>query len=48
MNDPQHEEYESMLEWLGKDLEPELFEVNTVRFNDPKARLKEIFSQLIK
>jgi len=41
MNDPKHEEYENMLDWLGKKLEPDVFSINEICFSDPKQRLKE-------
>jgi hypothetical protein len=41
MNDPKHEEYEHMLEWLGGELEPEQFNAEDVHFENPAKRLKE-------
>lgn len=40
MADPTHEEYSSMLDWLGGPFDPEEFDVSAVQFDDPKARWK--------
>jgi hypothetical protein len=41
IKDPQHDEYEEMLEWLGgDDFDPEYFDVNAVNFSDPDKRLR--------
>jgi hypothetical protein len=37
LSNPEHEEYETMLEWVGGEFDPEHFEVNEVYFSDPKA-----------
>ncbi len=39
---PRHEEYESMMEWLGGAFDPEAFNAAEVFFTDPKQRLKYI------
>lgn len=36
--DPSDEEYESMMEWLGREYDPEAFEPRQVRFDNPKKR----------
>ncbi len=38
--DPQHEDYQQMLEWAGENLDPERFDPSKVRFDDPKKRFK--------
>jgi hypothetical protein len=40
VNDPQHEEHEEMLEWVGEDFDPEDFSPDEVFFGDPLQRLK--------
>jgi hypothetical protein len=40
MKDPKNEEYEERMEWIGDDFDPESFSPDSVRFNDPKERLK--------
>jgi len=44
MAHPEHEEYESTLEWLGGSFDPEKFDASTVRFDDPKKRWRIAFS----
>jgi len=43
--DPNHEEHEDMLEWLGlesgAEFDPSEFDYQAVEFEDPKLRLKE-------
>jgi hypothetical protein len=36
---PKHEEYSSMMEWVGGEFHPEIFFVSSVHFDDPKERL---------
>jgi hypothetical protein len=36
--DPSDEEYESMMEWLGGEYDPEAFEPAQIRFDNPKKR----------
>jgi hypothetical protein len=43
MNDPKHEDHESMLEWLGRELEPTAFSIDSIHFSNPKQRFKEVF-----
>jgi hypothetical protein len=43
ISDPDHEEYESMLEWVGGEIDPDHFDVKEVQFSDPAKRLKSAF-----
>lgn len=40
MKDPNHEEYEERMEWIGDDFNPEAFDPDAVRFSDSKKQLK--------
>ena len=40
MNDPAHEEYAERMEWVGDNFDPENFNPDSVKFDDPKQRLK--------
>ena len=40
INNPKHEEYEEMLEWLGGEFDPEHFDVKEIRFSDPAKQRK--------
>ncbi len=40
---PDHERYEEMLDWLGGDFDPEHFDIEEVRFDDPTKRWKYAF-----
>jgi hypothetical protein len=40
---PEHEEYEEMLEWAGGEFDPEHFDINEVHFDDPNERWKTAF-----
>lgn len=40
MKDPNHEEYEERLEWVGDDFDPETFNPDSVVFDDPKKCLR--------
>ena len=42
--DPNHEEHESMLEWVGGAFDPERFDPKEVRFDDPDERWTRAFS----
>jgi len=43
MNNPKHEEYEDMIEWLnGEKFDPEEFEIAEIEFDNPKKRLKDM------
>jgi hypothetical protein len=41
--DPNHERYEEMTDWLGGNFDPEHFDMNKVRFDDPAERRKFAF-----
>jgi hypothetical protein len=43
MQDPAHEEYESMLEWLGGRFDPDRFDPKRVKFDDPARRYRLAF-----
>lgn len=45
IRDPDHEEYESTLEWLGAEFDPERFDAKGVVFDDPGRRWKAAFGQ---
>jgi len=45
INDPSHEDYEDMLEWLGGEFDPELFNPNNVPFDDPKERFNLMYKE---
>jgi hypothetical protein len=40
IKNPDHEEYEEMLEWAGGEFDPEHFDCEDVSFDDPNKRLK--------
>jgi hypothetical protein len=40
LGNPNHEEYEEMLEWLGGEFDPEHFDVEEISFGDPEKRRK--------
>jgi len=42
--DPDDEEHESMLEWLGGEYDPQKFVPGNVKFDNPKQRWKRAFS----
>ena len=43
MSDPDHEEYDERLEWLGGRFDPEKFDPHRVRFDDPAKRWRLAF-----
>jgi hypothetical protein len=43
IQDPTHEERESMLEWLGGRFDPDRFDPKGVKFDDPARRYKLAF-----
>lgn len=43
IENPDHEEHEEMLEWVGGEFNPEDFDVNEVKFDDPDKRWKLAF-----
>ncbi len=44
LTEPEHEEYEDFIAWLGGAFEPESFDPAKVRFDNPKKRLEDAFS----
>ncbi len=40
LSDPQNEEYDEMIEWLGGEFNPDIFDPKAVSFDDPKERFK--------
>jgi len=40
---PQHEEFESMLTWLGRGFDVEAFDASVIKFANPKRRWKRAF-----
>jgi hypothetical protein len=44
MKDPQNEEYDEMVEWLGRVYDPEKF-IPKIRFSSPKRRLKMLLQE---
>lgn len=43
--DPDHEEHESTLQWIGHSFDPEAFDPAAVKFDDPKKRWKKAFER---
>lgn len=43
IRDPNHEEHEEMMEWIGGDFDPEYFDIHKVVFDDPDKRRKIVF-----
>ncbi|MBE9592266.1 MAG: plasmid pRiA4b ORF-3 family protein, partial [Proteobacteria bacterium] len=43
INNPEHEEYEEMMEWLGGEFDPEHFDMREVGFDNPDKRRKFAF-----
>ena len=44
IKNPEHEEHETMLEWIGGEFDPEHFDPKEVRFDDPNKRLLDELS----
>jgi len=42
LSDPNNEEYKEMIEWLGGEFNPEIFDPKDVSFDDPKERFKQM------
>jgi hypothetical protein len=42
ISDPDHEEHDEHLAWCGGSFDPEKFEPQKVRFDDPRQRLKDL------
>ena len=45
INNPDHEEYEETMEWVGGAFDPEYFDVEEVSFDDPDERWKIAFKK---
>jgi len=45
INNSSHEEYDNMMDWLGGEYDPELFDPNDVSFDDPKERFKLMYDE---
>jgi hypothetical protein len=43
LSDPEDEDYEAMKAWGGKDWDPEKFDKNSIRFDNPHQRWKKAF-----
>jgi hypothetical protein len=43
LSNPEHEDYEERLEWLGVEYDPEYFQVSDVVFEDPEKIWEEFF-----
>jgi hypothetical protein len=43
IRNPNHERYEEMQEWVGDHFDPEHFDINEVKFDDPAMRKKYAF-----
>ena len=43
LNDPAHEQYEEMREWVGDRFDPEQFDPDLVKFDNPKKRWQSSF-----
>jgi len=41
---PESDEYEQTIEWLGEDFDPDDFDKADIRFSDPKERWRYAFS----
>jgi hypothetical protein len=46
IGDPEHDEHEEMLKWVGGEFDPDDFRPKNVKFADPVARRKERFGNL--
>ncbi|MBI9070868.1 MAG: plasmid pRiA4b ORF-3 family protein [Melioribacteraceae bacterium] len=42
LSDPNNEDYTGMIEWLGGEFNPEIFDSKDVSFDDPKERYKQM------
>ena len=45
ISNPEHEEHETMMEWLGGEFDPENFDAESVVFDNPKKRWELAFSE---
>lgn len=44
ITNPEHEDYESMIEWVGGSFDPKQFDPKKVKFDSPRKRFEEIFT----
>lgn len=44
LENPDHEEHEEIIEWVGKDFDPDDFNKEAIVFSDPQTRLESAFS----
>ena len=42
--DPSHEEHDNLTEWVGGKFDPETFDPQKIKFDDPKKRFKRAFA----
>ena len=45
ISNPEHEEYENMMEWLDGNFDPESFDSNSIKFDNPKKRWEFAFCE---
>ncbi len=43
--DPEHEEYDEMMEWVGEAFDPEAFDAKSIEFDDPRERWNFAFRE---
>ncbi|MDO9538256.1 MAG: plasmid pRiA4b ORF-3 family protein, partial [Thermoplasmata archaeon] len=43
LRNPKHKEHEEMWSWVGREFDPEDFNPEDVRFDNPDKRLKNVF-----
>ncbi|MDA1271894.1 MAG: hypothetical protein O3A93_11660 [Chloroflexi bacterium] len=43
IQNPDHDEHESMMEWVGGSFDPEMFDPLAVSFDDPEVRWRMAF-----
>ena len=43
MENPEDDEYDVTIQWLGDEYDPEHFDPDEVHFDDPEERFKESF-----
>lgn len=46
LNNPNREEHEELIDWVGRDFDPTFFDPKLVRFENPKKRLKTVLGNL--
>ena len=45
LSDPEHEDYENTVEWLGEFFDPEYFDISEIEFEDPQVRWNMAFTE---